>query len=484
MIRSLRWRLTLAIVLITLAASTVVSIGLGRFTRGEFEHFLEYEEEHPVTVPEPTALVERLRARDLAGARAEIVAMEAGAGGARLLLFAPDGALIADTGPGGEIVFHEGQLEIVRASEDEGTHRKERLMISGGLELGRPDEELGTLFVLPDRRSEMNEIALSPEVGFTRRISRAHLLGIVIATGLSFVIALVFSGRIVGPVETLTQAARRLAQGDLGQRVEVRSNDEVGELSRAFNAMAESLEGQETVRRNMVSDIAHELRTPLTHLRCKLESVQDGLATPDEAMLSGLHEEIVHLGRLVDDLQELALAEAGRLPFFPTEADLAPIIRQVVSTLPVAAGGPSVIVEVVDDLRPVTVDIDRFRQVLRNLLENALRHGAASGQVVVRLLNEDKDGRGDRAVRCEVQDDGPGIPAEHLERIFDRFHRTDPSRDRATGGVGLGLAIARQLVLAWDGAIGVDSKPGQGATFWFTVAEGRSTAPGLQVRPE
>ncbi len=218
----------------------------------------------------------------------------------------------------------------------------------------------------------------------------------------------------------------------------------------------------------MVSDIAHELRTPLTHLRCKLESVEDGLVTADDELLRGLHQEIVHLGRLVDDLQELALAEAGRLPLHPKSADLEPITHQVVSTLPAGEGGPSVTVEVSRGLPAAHVDVDRYRQVLRNLLQNALRHGAVGGHVIVRLLATSRED-GERTVRCEVRDDGPGIPAEHLERVFDRFHRTDPSRGRATGGAGLGLAIARQLVIAWDGAIGVESEPGHGATFWFTV---------------
>jgi signal transduction histidine kinase len=312
--------------------------------------------------------------------------------------------------------------------------------------------------VLPGEHAER----LPPEIGFARRVGLAHGVGVLVATALAFVIALVFSNRILGPVESLTLAARRLEGGDLGQRVEVRSRDEIGQLSGSFNAMAESLERQELSRRNMVSDIAHELRTPLTHLRCRIESVQDGLIVADPQLLDGLHAEIVHLSRLVDDLQELALAEAGRLQLYPVEADLASLARQVVTALP-AAGGPEVRLEIADGLRPIHIDVDRFRQVLRNLLENALRYGATGGHVVVRLLGSPA------ALRCEVEDDGAGIAPEHLDRVFDRFHRTDPSRDRQTGGVGLGLAIARQLVLAWGGTIGVESEPRRGATFWFTI---------------
>jgi signal transduction histidine kinase len=460
----IRSRLTLAIVLITLAASTIVGVGLGRFTRSEFKQFLEVEEEMPVALPPTDILVGRLHSGDLAGARAELELMGGLADGGRLLLFAPGGELIGDTLPGGDAVLHDdGRLEVVGWREKNGERLEERLSMRGGIQLGEDGAPLGTLFVLPGR-SEEREIELSPEVGFTRSISRAHLVGIIIATGLALVIALVLSGRIVGPVETLTEASRSLARGELGQRVEVRSTDEIGELSSAFNAMAESLERQEIVRRNMVSDIAHELRTPLTHLRCKLESVQDGLAPADEEMLSGLHGEILHLGRLVDDLQELALAEAGQLPMFPVATDLLPIAQQVVAAAATVGGGPPLALEGAEGLSPAMVDVDRYRQVLRNLVENALRHGAQDGGVLVRILAE-----GAGMIRCEVCDEGPGVAPEHLDRVFDRFHRTDPARGRATGGAGLGLAISRQLVLAWGGAIGVESEPGQGTRFWFTV---------------
>lgn len=194
-----------------------------------------------------------------------------------------------------------------------------------------------------------------------------------------------------------------------------------------------------------------------------MESVQDGLLPTDDALIGELHGEIVHLGRLVDDLQELALAEAGQLPLYPSDVDLAAVSRQIVASLPEAAGTPTVTLESDAGLPLGHVDVDRFRQVLRNSLENALRHGRQNGRVIVRAT------RRDDAIHFSIEDDGPGIPAEHQARIFDRFYRTDPSRDRATGGAGLGLAISRQLVLAWGGSIGIDSEPGHGATLWFTV---------------
>ncbi len=464
--KSLRARLTLAIVLVTLVASVVVGVGLGRFTTQEFQQFLEIETSiESVEVPDLTVLLSLLRTGDREAAESEIFAMSQRAGGARLLLFGSDNERIADSAPEGEtILLPDGRLDIIGSHEEGGGRREERMSIRGGVVLGDPDEPLGTLFVLPAVDTAIED---DPEKGFTRRISRAHMIGVIVATGLALMIALILSGRILGPVEKLTRAARELEQGDMGQRVEVESRDEIGDLSRAFNSMAESLERQEAARRNMVSDVAHELRTPLTHLRCKLESVQDGLVITDKSLIDDLHFEIVHLGRLVDDLQELALAEAGRLPLYPTKADPASIARQVVAALPVVEGGSSVTVELSGEPGPVHLDVDRFRQVLRNLLQNALLHGAENGHVVVRLSERE------RCVCCEVQNDGPGIAPEQQQKIFDRFHRTDPSRDRATGGAGLGLAITRQLVLAWDGTIGVDSEPGHGATFWFTIPNDR-----------
>ncbi len=461
MIHSLRWKLTLSIVLITLTASLVVGFGLGLFTESEFQQFLEIETEmSSAELPDPAGIVEKLRSGDLTGAHKALVSMSKEID-SRMLVFSPDGKLLLDSNPGGDsFEYIDGELEVVSVIKNAGEVRADRLRIRGGEPLGGSDESLGMLFVVP-RMKMSGEVA--PADGFTRRIGRAHIIGVVVATILAFVLALVLSGRILGPVELLTGAAKRLADGDLTQRVDVRTRDEIGELSKAFNAMATSLERQEATRRNMVGDIAHELRTPLTHLRCKLESVQDGLLATSDALIGELHGEIVHLGRLVDDLQELDLAEAGRLRLHPTQFDLTAVSRQLVASLLNRTGKQAVTLDAETDLPPGHVDVDRFRQVLRNLLDNALRHGRRDGRVIVRATRQED------MIRFIVEDDGPGIPPEHKESIFERFHRTDPSRDRTTGGAGLGLTISRQLVLAWGGSIGVDCEPGQRTSFWFTV---------------
>ncbi|HEX2123753.1 MAG TPA: ATP-binding protein, partial [Thermoanaerobaculia bacterium] len=230
--------------------------------------------------------------------------------------------------------------------------------------------------------------------------------------------------------------------GRLDARVDVRGNDEIAELARAFNGMAEALERNENARRNMVSDVAHELRTPLTNIRGQIEAAQDGLVAADAQFLESIAEDTALLARLVDDLQQLSLADAGQLRLEREEAGLAAIVDRALSGLDTR--GLRVTRDVPAELA-VSVDVRRVVQVLRNLLVNAIAHAATA--IDVRAID-----RGDR-IEIRVADDGPGVPPEHAQRIFDRFYRADPSRSRTTGGAGLGLAIAKELVELHGGTI-------------------------------
>ena len=282
---------------------------------------------------------------------------------------------------------------------------------------------------------------------------------------LALAASLLISRRVLRPVVALTAAAQRMEAGDRSQRVDDSGGDELARLAHAFNAMADGLAAHEEQRRRLASDVAHELRTPLTNLRGYVEAAQDGLTPTDPALLASLHEEAVLLQRLVDDMQTLSLAEAGRLPLAAVPLDLAALAEQVVGAFRltaevagVALAGPAER----PGLPPVDADPVRLRQVLANLVANALRHTPPGGQVTVRAALAG-DGHGD--VALTVADTGEGIAARHLPHVFERFWRADSSRTRDTGGSGLGLAICRQLVDLHGGSLAVESTFGEGSTF-------------------
>lgn len=284
----------------------------------------------------------------------------------------------------------------------------------------------------------------------------ATAAGVLLVAALVTVLA---GRRLVRPVRALTGAAHRMAAGDHTARVPVRGNDEVTRLAEAFNTMAASIDSTDRQRRTMVGDVAHELRTPLANVRTHLEAAQDGVVPLDPALIQSLIEESALLERLVADLQDLALADAGMLRLHPEEIDATDLAEQAVAAHRARADASNV------DLRltttgPVTVYADpaRIRQALGNLVSNAVRH-TPGGSVEVTV-----DEHGD-TLTLAVADTGSGIAAEHLPHVFDRLYRADPSRSRTTGGAGLGLAIAKHLVEAHHGRIEVVSTPGAGSTF-------------------
>jgi two-component system sensor histidine kinase BaeS len=300
-----------------------------------------------------------------------------------------------------------------------------------------------------------DEDAVLPDPIGWRLLAIVALVGVVAVVG-----TVVAARRLLRPIGALTGAAHRMGEGDLGERVSVGGSDEIAVLAEAFNTMADSLEEQDRLRRIMTGDIAHELRTPLSNIRGYLEALREGVLEPTPEIIASLHDEAVLLQGLVDDLQDLALAEAGELRVVPEETDLVDLLeRSLAPYRPRAeAAGISIDIEV-DSPAHVAVDRGRMRQVVGNLLDNALRHTPSGGRVTVGLRREGG------ATLISVADTGPGIPQEHLPNVFERFYRADPSRHRATGGSGLGLAIARELVRAHGGEISVESRPGAGTIF-------------------
>lgn len=286
-------------------------------------------------------------------------------------------------------------------------------------------------------------------------VTRAALIAGLLAGLVAFALAIVLVRQITHPLTALRDASRRIAQGDLTARVPVQGEDELGQLGGAFNRMASSLETQETLRRNLMADVAHELRTPLTAIQGTVEALQDGVfpLTPDS--LEPIHQETLLLGRLVEDLRTLAQAEAGHLSLNMTHVDAGELVERIVGGLLPAAQNAGILLEWQIVGRSLTLqgDAQRIAQVLSNLLSNALRHTPAGGKIEVSARPQEE------GLLFAVLDSGPGIAASDLPHIFDRFYRGDRSRSRETGGSGLGLAIARQLVEAHAGRIWAESPP-------------------------
>jgi signal transduction histidine kinase len=257
-----------------------------------------------------------------------------------------------------------------------------------------------------------------------------------------------------------------MARGDLTQRVKVTSSDEIAELGNAFNTMASSLARTDQLRRNLVADVAHELRTPLTSVLGSLEAMRDGVAEPTPEFLASAYEEGLLLKRLVNDLQELSLAEAGQFHLDRQPVALLGVVEGAAHALANQAQAKEIAIPITvpSDLI-ADVDSERIGQVLRNLLTNAIAFTPVYGRVEISAHPSDD------WVQVSVKDTGVGIAAEDLPFVFERFYRADKSRTRATGGAGLGLAIAKQWVEAHGGKIQVESELGRGTTFTFTLPQ-------------
>ncbi|HLF87326.1 MAG TPA: ATP-binding protein [Anaerolineales bacterium] len=320
-----------------------------------------------------------------------------------------------------------------------------------------------TFFVFIDL-NETSGIGASQRA-FLYSVNRSLIFAIASASVAAILLTIMLSRRILRPIEALTKASREMGEGKLNQRVTIQTRDEIGDLANAFNAMADGLSRQEQLRRNMVSDVAHELRTPLSNVRGYLEAIQDGLVKPTEEVIDSLHEEVMLLNRLVDDLQELALAEAGQLHLRPVPVKLEGIVTKALTALQRKIGDKNITVlaDLAPDLPDLEVDPERIGQVLRNLIMNAIAYMPSGGSITLRAYQVNG------GVEVQVQDNGIGIAEEHLSYIFERFYRVDESRTRATGGAGLGLAIVKQLVQAHGGEIYIESVIGAGTTVKFTL---------------
>jgi two-component system OmpR family sensor kinase/two-component system sensor histidine kinase BaeS len=287
------------------------------------------------------------------------------------------------------------------------------------------------------------------------------LLGI-----LTLIIGLLLMRRMVNPLAEVIAAAQAVSQGDLSARVPVRpQNDDLSALSDHFNHMADELERSDHQRRNMLADIAHELRTPITILRGRLEGILDGVYPADEAHIAPALEETYLLERLVEDLRLVALAEANQLRFELKPVKLEELAETILGLFSAQAGERTIQLnlEAEPDLPEVMVDPQRFQQVVGNLIDNALRYTPEGSKVEITIHHKEN------TVELSVSDGGPGIPEDEVAHVFDRFWRGEKSRARSTGGAGLGLSIARQLVEAQGGKITAHNRSPRGFEVLITL---------------
>ncbi|MBU2610085.1 MAG: cell wall metabolism sensor histidine kinase WalK [Chloroflexi bacterium] len=304
-------------------------------------------------------------------------------------------------------------------------------------------------------------------LNFRASFNEALALAVFVSAALALVVSMIFSRGVIAPVQAMMSVSQRISEGHYNERVQVRGEDELSQLARRFNTMAGQLEQIETMRRQLIGDVAHELRTPLTAIKGSMEGLMDGVLPASDETFGQIHQEADRLSHLVDDLQELSRVEAATF-----KLDLRPVA--VVDLVNSALGrlsrqyeekGVTLTSGLPADLPLVQVDEDRVGQVLLNLIGNALQYTPAGGNVQISAVRD-----GDE-VRIMVTDTGIGLPAEHIPHIFDRFYRADKSRSRrAGGGSGIGLTIARHLVEAHGGRIWAESEgEGQGSKFTFTV---------------
>ncbi|GAB4505809.1 MAG: ATP-binding protein [Anaerolineales bacterium] len=293
------------------------------------------------------------------------------------------------------------------------------------------------------------------------------LIAVAVASVAAVGVSLLFSRSIVAPLRAMAAASQRIAEGHYGERVQVASADELGQLAQRFNQMAEKLEQVEAMRRQLIGDVSHELRTPLTAIKGSMEGLMDGVLPAAQDTYQQIYQEANRLNRLVDDLQELSRVEGGAYRLDLQPLDVSALVATVTKRL-----GPqfeakriTLSLNLPADLPPILADEDRAVQVLTNLAGNALQYTPPGGEVTIHAKQVGGE------VQVTVRDSGVGIAPEHLTHIFDRFYRVDKSRSRAAGGgSGIGLTIARYLVEAHGGRIWAESEgAGKGSLFAFTL---------------
>ncbi|MCW5853997.1 MAG: HAMP domain-containing histidine kinase [Anaerolineae bacterium] len=445
-LRSLTWKLTLAFLLVGLTGAILVAIIVGVRTRSEFDRFLSTRDQSLVQDSLETYYSTH---SNWEGVRDMLRSTPP-------LDFYSRDMVLADANR--VIVVGNRGTPVGEALRPDEVDLSTPLTVNG--------QTVGYLrFVAPSPRQEPGPARPPPDTVFLDRVTWATGVSAGVAALLALLLGSLLARTLTRPLRELTEATRGMASGNFDQRVSVRSADEIGQLATAFNQMNADLARASQLRKQMTADLAHDLRTPLSILRGYTEGLREGRLQGARSLYVIMHDEVVHLQRLVDDLRVLSLADAGELRLNRRAVDPRALLERTGLAYFDQANqrGVELRLEAPDDLPSIEVDTDRMTQVLNNLVSNALRH-TEHGQVTLAAS------AADHSVYLSVSDTGAGIQPDDLPFIFDRFYRADKARQRSDDtSSGLGLAIAKAIVEAHGGALGVTSTPGQGATFTITL---------------
>jgi len=324
------------------------------------------------------------------------------------------------------------------------------------------NRKIGTLYMI----SPLGSGLASLENDFISQLSISTIILALFMGLIALILGLVLGKRVSSPLADLSAAIHKLAQGQLDERIALQGDQEFIELGQDFNLMAQKLEDADQNRRRLTADLSHELRTPLTFLRGQLEGMQTGSIPMDTENTTLLLDEVIRLSRLVKELENLAQVENHAVKLRLTSFPIVDLLEHLTPVnLAMQDKGILFKMEVGTDINVITADHDRLMQILLNLLSNAMQHVGEAGEVSLSIQ------RHKNYLQFVVADNGSGISPADLPQLFERFYRVDDSRNRREGGMGLGLAIAKGYVEAHQGKIWVESNPGLGTNFYFTLPQ-------------
>jgi two-component system, OmpR family, sensor histidine kinase BaeS len=451
--RTIAGKLTLAFLLVGLTGAVLVAIIVRQSTRAAFDQFLLNREQQTLV----SFLYQYYQVNgDWEGVGTSLVGIQAapprGINGGRDL----------DRNWNRFVLVGENKFVILSANPEQIGKRVADRQLENSVPLVVDGKTAGWLLLEPGQREWLPG---SPEGVFLRRFNLAILLSALAAAALALILGGVLAFTLTRSLRELTEATVEIARGKFGQQVKVRSRDELGELATSFNQMSLDLERATQARRQMTSDIAHDLRSPLSVIGGYSEALSDGKLAGTPEVYETLYQETRHLNRLVEDLRTLSLADAGELPLVVQSIAPGELLKRVANSYRVKAESAKVALrlEIAPNLAEIEVDVERMAQVLGNLMSNALRYTPEGGEIVLSAVRA-----GDQT-RLGVHDNGAGIAPDEIPYIFERSYRGDKARQQLEGESGLGLAIARSLVEAQGGTIGVESTLGEGTEFYILL---------------